>query len=119
MTTLLHDDRSLALKVGYEATDWNNPISYAEYERQLESWDVQAVVRDGECIGAIFRKNGEVHASILPKWRKRWATRGLLRAMFSGEQVKTRVSVGHEYMHDILARLGFKSAENGYFVRTH
>jgi hypothetical protein len=116
MTTALTNARDDALLVGFAATDWTEHVGLAEYMAQLKEWNVRAIVRDGEIIGAVYSKDGEVHASVLPKWRKRWATKGLLNEIFSGQNM-TRVTPGHEYMHCILKRLGFSNADDGKFVK--
>ena len=117
MTTQLVDDRETALRVGYEATDWSSPVPFDLYRTAMKDWIIKAIVRDGECIGALFRKDDEVHASVLPKWRKVWATRGLLKQIFAGPRVTTKVTPGHEYMYEILMRLGFKKSDNGLLVK--
>ena len=119
MTTKLVNDRDTALKVGFLATDWPTPIRYDFYEKALADWDVKAVMRDNECIGAVYFKDSEVHASILPDWRKKWATKGILKEMFAQDKVSTRVTPGHEYMYGILSRLGFTQQNDGYFVKGH
>jgi hypothetical protein len=116
MSTVLTDERESAIKTGFDATDWTQPIDYSAYASQMADWNVRAIVRDGEVIGAVYDKAGEVHASILPQWRRRWATKGLLNAIFSGQNM-TRVTPGHDYMHYILTRLGFSNAGDGKFVR--
>ena len=116
MPTLITDDRSTAMRVGYEATDWSASVSFDEYERALEDWVVQALQRDGETIGAVFTKDGEIHVSIRPDWRRRWATKGLLRDLLD-KPIRTRVTPGHEYMNDILKRLGFTEQPDGMFVK--
>ena len=117
MTGLI-DNRELALKVGYAATDWSAPIAFEDYAQAVDGWDIKAIVRDDKCIGAAYFNGGELHVSILPEWRRRWATKGLLKTLFGAAQVTTRVTPGHEYMHGILERLGF-SNDNGTFVRGH
>jgi len=116
MATVIVSDRQEALRLGYEATDWSNPIDFEDYEFSLKDWDVQLIQRDGENIGAVYKKDGEVHVSILPKWRKRWATKGLINELFGGK-VTTKVAPGHEYMHGILARLGFVLNEDQIFAK--
>ena len=116
--TGLVDDRATALRVGYEATDWSAPIAFEDYARAVDGWDIKAIMRDDKCIGAAYFNDGELHVSILPEWRRRWATKGLLKALFGTARVTTRVTPGHEYMHGILERLGF-SNDNGTFVRGH
>lgn len=117
MATHLADDRNAALEVGYRATDWGVPMSFADYAEAVKEWTIRAIVRDGECIGAVYRLGDEVHASILPEWRGKWATRGLLRQMFEGDRVTTKVSQGHDHMYDILSRLGFKQSSDGLLVK--
>ena len=119
MTTQIVNDRKLGVKVGYEATDWTRPVDEQDYLTAIEDWDVKALMRDGECIGAVYRKAEELHVSILPKWRKRWATKGLLRELFGNLPVRTKVTPGHEYMNDILLRLGFVQLDSGEFVKGH
>lgn len=119
MSTILTDDRDTALRVGYVATDWTNALDFQAYEAAMGDWTIRAVVRDGECIGAAYRQGDEIHVSILPQYRKRWATRSILRQLFSGNRVTTRVVPGHDYMYDILARLGFVQMPDGLFVKGH
>lgn len=116
MSTCIIDDRTTALRVGYESTDWSVPISFDDYESALSDWVVQALLRDGEVIGAVFTKDGEFHFSVRPEWRKRWATKGLLRAVLE-KSTHTQVSPGHEYMSDILKRLGFTEQPDRMFVK--
>jgi len=113
--THLADDRDLALSVGYRATDWSEPLDFDTYLNALTDWHVQAIMRGDECIGAVYRKEDEVHVSIVPEWRKKWATKGLLRQVCS-KGTSTRVTPGHDYMYGILARLGFKPTDSGKLV---
>ena len=120
MSTQLVDDRQAALRVGYEATDWRVPMDETTFRMCMEGWQVQALMRDNKIIGAVFRRGDELHLSILPGWRCRWATKGLLRQLFGNRITRTRVTPGHEhYMHDILARLGFVQLPDGEFVKGH
>ena len=117
MTTQLVDDRESALRVGYEATDWTAPVLFEDYRAAVKDWIIKAIVRDNKCIGAAFRKGEEVHVSVLPEWRCQWITRGLLRELFSGPRVTTKVTPGHDYMYDILDRLGFKKTGSDLLVK--
>jgi len=117
MATRLVDDRDLAQAIGFQATDWSQPISYEEYTDFLQTWDVKAIVRNDTCVGAAYFRDGEVHVSILPEWRRRWATRGVLAELFAHENAHTRIMPGHEYMYDIFNRLGFKTREDGALVK--
>ena len=116
--TELVNNRELALRVGYEATDWASPIGFDDYLTAVANWDVKAIVRDDKCIGAAYFNGDELHVSILPKWRRRWVSKGLLNKLFANDRVITRVTPGHEYMHGILQRLGF-TEHDGHFVRGH
>lgn len=116
MATVIVDDRAAAMRVGYEATDWSAPLTFDAYESALRDWTVRAIQRDGEVIGAVFTKDGELHVSIRPDWRRRWMTKGILRELFA-KPVKTRVAAGHDYMRGVLERLGFTEHSNGMFVK--
>jgi hypothetical protein len=113
MPTRLVDDRKSALLIGYAATDWNYSISFDEHVERAKDWDVKLIERDGRPIGAMFEKDGEVHCSILPEWRRKWLTKGLLKQIIDRPGFYTRVDDGHDYMYDILARLGMTSRPDG------
>jgi hypothetical protein len=119
VSTELVDDRDTALAVGYVATDWTHVVPFDAYCEALEPCRVQAIVRNQQCIGALYRLGDEVHVSVLPDYRRRWASKGLLKQIFSGARVTTRVVPGHEYMYDILTRLGFVQMPDGLFVKGH
>ena len=52
------------------------------YREAVRLWRVVALVSGDEVIGALFHREGVIHIGIVPEWRKRWATRGLLKACF-------------------------------------
>ncbi len=116
MTTEIADNRDLALKIGYAATDWLDYISYEDYARIASDWDMAVLMRDNIPIGAIFRKNGETHVSIVPEWRKRWLTKGLLKELLSGTKF-TKIAAGHDFMYNVLGRLGFVPQADGTVAR--
>ena len=117
MPTKIVANREEALRVGYEATDWIEPISKEDYSELMKNWSVEALERDGEVIGAVYRKDDELHIAVLPKWQCKWFTRSLLRQLFVGKRVVTRVTPGHDYMYSILQRLGFKELPSGMLVK--
>ena len=117
MTTQLIDDRETALKVGYKATDWSSPIAFDDYCSAVNDWTIKAIKRDDNVIGAVYRKDDELHVSILPEWRRMWVTKGLLKQLFVGPKITTRVTSGHDYMYDILKRLGFKESDSGMLIK--
>jgi len=116
--THLSDNRGLALRVGYDATDWASDVSFEQYADAVKDWTIKGVFRDDKCIGAVYFNGDELHVSVLPEWRRKWATRGLLKALFAKDRITTRVTPGHEYMNGILERLGFTN-DNGMYVRGH
>lgn len=116
VTTRLANDRETALQMGYAATDWSTPVSFEQYAEALKDWRVQVILRDDEPIGAVFKKDGEVHVSVVPEWRKKWATRGIIKQIFD-EANHTTVTSGHEdYMFDILQRLGMSQVGQNKFA---
>lgn len=117
MATCLEDNRAQALRVGYEATDWVRKPDYAQYVDALSDWNVRAMTRDGVIIGAAYTLGPEFHVSILPEWRGRWATRGILAQLIQEPLSVTRVTQGHERVYGFLERLGFEHRGDGLFVR--
>ena len=113
MTTRLVDNRDLALEIGYAATSWQQPMTYEQHIDIAKDWDVKLIERDGQPIGAMFEKDGEVHCSILPEWRRKWLTKGLLKQIIDRPGFYTRVDDGHDYMYGILERLGMKNRPDG------
>jgi hypothetical protein len=116
MTTKIVDDRDLGLMIGYAATDWAQPIDFEDYANIAADWQVSVIIRDNEPIGAMFKKNGETHVSVLPKWRRRWATKGLVKEILSDMRF-TRVADGHDFMYGVLERLGFSRQPDGTVAR--
>ena len=117
MSTQLLDDRDAALRVGYEATDWSAPISFENYCAGVKDWTISAIKRDGNIIGAVYKKDDELHISVLPEWRKKWLTKSLWKNFFQSGRVTTKVTLGHDYMYDVLKRLGFKESVSGMLIK--
>lgn len=111
MTTRLVNDRQKGLLLGYQATDWNHQMSYDDYENGLKDWIIRVIERDNQPIGAVFTKDDELHVSVLPSYRGKWLTKSLMRELFEGKRVTTRVSKGHDRMYGILHRLGFSGTD--------
>lgn len=117
MPTKVVEDREIGLRAGYEATDWTQPVSFQDYCEALKDWTVRAVVRDNEPIGAMYRKNDELHFSISQKWRGLWFTKSIMRDFLQSGRVTTKVTPGHDHMYAILERLGFKRLDGGLMVK--
>lgn len=118
MPTLLPPDerREEALKVGFLATDWNVKPPYQLYADALSDWTVRLMTKGGVTIGAVYTNGPEFHVSVLPAYRGRWATRGLLKEIIPRPVAVTRVAQGHERIGGILERLGFERRD-GFYVR--
>jgi len=112
VATYFADDRESALRVGYEANEWTMPIDWPTYRKVCESWLVLAIQRDGETIGAFFLSpDGEGHTAIVKPWRRRWATKSIVRQLRSMMRF-TQIAQGHEQkMGSILRRMGM--TQNG------
>lgn len=117
MATHLVPNRTLGLRVGYVATDWNEKPSFKSYDDALSDWEVKVLARDGLAIGAAFTKGPEFHVSVLPEWRGKWATRGILKELIAEPVSVTRVTPGHDRVNGLLERLGFEHRGSGLFVR--
>jgi len=118
MPSLLPPDerREEALKVGYLATDWNAAPPYHLYADALSDWSVRLMTKGESPIGVVYTNGPEFHVSVLPAYRGRWATRGILREIIPQPVAVTRVSGGHEHVGGILERLGFERRD-GLYVR--
>jgi len=116
MTTRIVDDRNLALAIGYIATHWPEPVTYEDYLEIARNWKVTVLYRDSEPIGAVYKRDGETHVSVLPHWRRRWLTKGILKEILSDMRI-TSVADGHDFMYGILERLGFRRQSDGTVVR--
>lgn len=117
MATHLADNRTEALAVGYLAIDWHEDMPRDQYERAFEDWTVRGIVRDGECIGATYVKDCELHVAILPEWRKRWVTRGVLDEMFDMPKVIARPIERSDSMYNYLICLGFEDKGDKTLVK--
>ena len=119
MTTLIVDDREMGLKVGFEATDWSQPVAFDDYAYALKDWIIKTLVRDEVPIGAFFQKGDEIHFSIKPDWRKKWFTKKIKSEIFDSKRVTTKVTVGHEYMIPVLEKRGFKDDGTGLMIKEY
>lgn len=118
MTTLV-DDRETALRIGHDASDWAQDVTRADFQAYFAKWEVLAVVKDEQCIGACLYEpeTSEMHFSILPKWRKKWLTKDILARICGMPRILTRVPAGYPFMEPILERLGFKHLSGEFWAR--
>jgi hypothetical protein len=89
---------------------------HSHYLAACERWQVVAVCSGMEVIGALFAKGDEIHLGIVPAWRKRWASRRVIREMLA-YGTKTKVIPGDESQLDFLSRIGFVKEGDSYAVR--
>jgi GNAT superfamily N-acetyltransferase len=81
--TLDETRRDEAIEAGWLAYQEHLPAHGAAYRAACERWRVVAVVAGDEVIGALFVDVGVIHLGIVPEWRRRWASRRVLRQMLS------------------------------------
>lgn len=117
MATTLGDNRELALLVGYVSIEWPEFVPYKQYKSNFDGWTVRSVERDGECIGAVYTKDGELHLAILPTFHKRWVTRKVLDQMFDMPKVIVRPLDKDDPVFSYLLRLGFKDAGDKTLIK--
>jgi GNAT superfamily N-acetyltransferase len=93
--------RDEAIAAGWRAYADQLPGHEAAYRAACERWQVVAVVAD-EVIGALFVDGGVIHLGIVPEWRRRWASRRLLRQMLSyGKRTEVLVGDSQEFIERI------------------
>jgi hypothetical protein len=117
LSTNIINDRETGLKIGFDSTDWPYKITFDDYKKACENWIIGTIQRDGHPIGAVYKKEDELHISIKPEWRKKWLTKGLVKELFWNKRVTTRVTPGHDFMFPILDRLGFKDDGTGLMIK--
>ena len=93
--------RDEAIDAGWRAYADQLPGLESDYRAACERWQVVAVVAD-EVIGALFVDGDVIHLGIVPEWRKRWASRRLLREMLSyGQRTELLVGDSAEFVERI------------------
>ena len=121
MPTLLPPDerREEALKVGFLATDWTEWPSYETYQAAMSDWSVRLLTKGEQPIGAVYHRGAEFHISVLPEWRGKWMTRGILKEIIPEPMAVTQVIAGHDDVADMLKRLGFHKHSETYVRQGH
>lgn len=117
MATKLGDNRRLALLVGYVSIEWPHFVPYKVYEANFADWQVRSIERNGECIGAVYTKNGELHLAVLPPFHKRWATKSVLKEMFDMPKVIAKPIKKDDPVYSYLTRLGFTDIGDDTLVK--
>lgn len=116
LSTYLTDRRNLALIVGYQAAKDTPEISddiagipFDVMVNNLSDWEVRAVERNGNVIGMMAIKDGEVHFCISKEFQGRWLTRSLLKEISKMDIRFTTVNINNKPKMDFVEKIGFKS----------
>lgn len=83
------------------------------YRQACDGWDVIAVCDGEKVIGAFFAKDRVVHIGIVPEYRGRWVTRGLIREM---HKYGDRTTLLPGESSDFVEKIGFHREESGEYV---
>ena len=112
-----------ALHVAYGSAEGRlGGMTFDEFSKATESWDVEPVEVDGQLVGAVLMNGPEIHACIKPEGFGRWLTRRVLRntlrktLLKHGEAV-TRVTEGNAIGEHFVSRLGFKKEGELWVLR--
>jgi GNAT superfamily N-acetyltransferase len=106
--------RDEAIAAGWLAYAERVPGYYGAYLNYCDAWQLVAVCSDGEVIGALFVKDGEIHVGIVPEWRGRWASRRVIREMLSYGTATTLMDSEDECKR-FIGRIGFKPVGEGKY----
>lgn len=70
---------------------------------------------DSKTVGAIMIDGNEWHIAVMPEYRKKWATKGLMKffkdAINKHGKIVTAVSMEHDLGHGFARKLGFKNTQ--------
>ena len=107
---ILEEDREKALEAGWEALKERAPQLKGF---QFDDFEVKAFKENDLTIGMLLIKGPELHVAILPKYRKRWLSKRIIK-MIIGERLEkygyaiTSVMLDNKIGQDFAERLGFK-----------
>jgi GNAT superfamily N-acetyltransferase len=105
-------------RVAYEASLERLPdeMTLTGFLMALHGWRFRGLFRGATCIGAVMDRDGVVHISILPDYRKRWAGAGIIKEIISSARsngrLRTFVAQGDTFRAEFARRLGFVFAGN-------
>ncbi len=105
------EPNTLAIERAFEAVSPRMPgVSLAAFAKALAGFAVHPVAVDGACVGAVFVRECEIHACVLPSARGRWFGRpqarildGVLRK-YGVASTSATTAQGVEFVN----RLGFR-----------
>lgn len=103
-------DRKLALAIAAEALQ----DRLAEFRDEwFDAFALTVLYQCDQPIGTVFTHGPELHVAILPKYRRRWLSRRLLRAVINPLIItygtcETKVMQHNQLGKQFVARLGFE-----------
>ena len=86
--------------------------SLDEIEESVKDWEILTVVRQGKPIGMCMVKDKEIHFCILPEYRGKWLTKGLLKEISQLDFEYTTVPEDNLKSQAFVERMGFKPVQN-------
>jgi GNAT superfamily N-acetyltransferase len=97
--------------IGLEAAELDVPLE--DFVDKLAGWKIYPVGVKGDIAGVIYHLGAEVHACILPKYRKRWFSRKIVRELLEpiiAEHGELLTAVPHNkpWGHEFVKKFGFK-----------
>lgn len=111
------NDRIEALKAGWEALSERAPDIEGN---NFDGFDIRAFKKNDVVIGMLMTRGPELHVAILPEYRRRWLSAGLIRDVLGTiidkyGYVITSVMQENIIGQDFVERIGFKrhSYNNG------
>jgi len=96
---------------------FHNLYKFEDFCHDYRDWEFKYIYKQNLCIGAVIVNNGYIHIIIDEKYRKKWASKGLIARLIKESMVhgvaKTTVFKDDEYRTAFAKRIGFKLIEDG------
>ena len=104
------NDRMEALKAGWEALSERAPDIEGN---NFDGFEIKAFKKGDLVIGMLMTRGPELHVAILPEYRRRWLSAGLIKEVLGNiidkyGYVITSVMQDNVIGQDFVERLGFK-----------
>jgi GNAT superfamily N-acetyltransferase len=106
-------EREVALIAAYKASiHILNGMLVQQFFEKMQEWEVFPVKVDDQIVGAILRKENDMHVSIIPEGRHKWfgkeAQQLIDDTIEQYGSAKTSVADSNEAGHRFVKKLGFK-----------
>lgn len=90
-------------------------VSFDRFLEMFKDWRIVGINQGQKCAGVVFMKDGFVHICVSPEYRRRWASKRLIKQIIHLASIdgvaRTSVFKTDDYRQRFAERLGF--------VRTH